>query len=198
MAVRKVVAVFGLSGVGKSTTVAKVVAAAEGLVASVNAGDLIGRGRPDGRGAEGLRLLGAEEILRNQELLVEELAVERMAPGPPVLLLDGHCVIDNGEELVPVPVGVVERLGVAAVVYLRGDAGVIRERRRWDGRRRRPDLDEARLSSQQESGLMACTSYAVELGLPMIVVTAAEYGLIVTLVEYLAREGMDTTEGGCG
>ena len=184
---RKVVAVFGLSGVGKSTTVAQVVAAADGLAASVNAGDLIARRRTGGRGADGLRVLGAGEILSNQELLVEEVAVERRALGAPVLLLDGHCVIDNGEELVPVPVGVVERLAVAAVVYLTADSAEMRARRRSDSSRKRPDLDAAELSRQQERGLAACTSYSVELGLPMMVVSAAEYRLIVTLVAHLAR-----------
>lgn len=186
---RKVVAVFGLSGVGKSTTVAKVEAEADGLVASVNAGDLIGRRLTGGRETDGLRLLSADEIRSNQELLVEELAVVRMAPGSPVLLLDGHCVIDNGRELVWIPVDVVERLGIAAVVYLTGDSGEIRARRRSDSSRERPDLDKDELARHQQSGLAACMSYSVELGLPMMVVSPAEYGLIVTLAAHVARAG---------
>ena len=186
---RKVVAVFGLSGVGKSTTVAKVVAAADGLVASVNAGDLIGRRLTGGRETDGLRLLSADKIRSNQELLVEELAVARMARGSPVLLLDGHCVIDNGRELIWVPVDIVERLGIAAVVYLTGDSGEIRARRRSDSSRKRPDLDEDELVRHQQSGLAACMSYSVELGLPMMVVSPAEYRLIVTLAAHVARAG---------
>ena len=185
---------FGLSGVGKSTTVAQVVSAADGLAESVNAGDLIGRQRRGVGGADRLRMLGAAEILSNQELLVEELAVERRVPGPPVLLLDGHCVVDNGAELVSIPVDVVKRLRMSAVVYLTAGSGEIRARRRLDASKGRPDVDEAELSRHQESGLAACTSYSVELGLPMMVVSAAEYGLIVTLVAYLARAGAGTGE----
>ena len=192
---RKVVAVFGLSGVGKSTMVERVVAAAEGLAAAVNAGELIGRRRP-GQG-DGLRLLSTGEIQGNQNLLVEEVAAERARPGPPVLLLDGHCVIDNGEELVPVPVGVIERLGVSAMVYVTADAGEIRARRLSDPGRKRPDLDEAELASHQATCLAVCTSYSVELGLPTIVVPVGEHGLVVTLVTYLARDGMGTTNLGC-
>lgn len=184
---RKVVGVFGLSGVGKSTTVAQVVSTAGGLAASVNAGDLIRRRRVAGRRAVDLRLLGVGEIRSNQELLVEEVAVEREVPGAPVLLLDGHCVIDNGEQLVPIPVGVVERLGLSAVVYLTADAREIRARRRSDAGRKRPDVDEAELATQLESGLAVCAGYAVELRLPLVVVSPAEYGLIVTLVDYLVR-----------
>lgn len=121
--------------------------------------------------------------------------VARDRSGPPVLLLDGHCVIDNGKELVPIPVDVVGRLGVAAVVYLTGFADKIRARRRSDSRRRRPDLDEAEVSRHQESGLAACASYSIRLGLPMMVVSAAEYELIVTLAAYVAGTGM--IEGNC-
>ena len=184
---RSAVAVFGLSGAGKSTTVAQVLSAAGGLAASVNAGELIRRQRPDSRVAEDLRLLGAGEIQSNQELLVEAVAVERKAAGPPVLLLDGHCVIDNGEELVAVPVDVIDRLELSAVVCLTAQSGEIRERRRLDSSRTRPDLDEGELSMHQESSLAVCASYSVDLGLPLLVVSAAEYGLIVALVEHLAR-----------
>ena len=75
-------------------------------------------------------------------------------------------MIDNGEELVSIPVGVLERLGVAAVVYLSADPGQIRARRQSDSTRRWPELDEAELSRLQEMGLAARSSYSVKLGCP--------------------------------
>lgn len=100
---KRVVAVFGLSGVGKSTLVQGVVARLPGLVASVNAGELIRRNRRLPTSSDDLRLLQPEEIRANQDVLVRELDKERQRDGAPVLLLDGHCVIDNGRALVKYP-----------------------------------------------------------------------------------------------
>lgn len=184
LGMKRVVAVFGLSGVGKSTTVSRVVTAADGVATSINAGDLIRRRRSGG--AQELRQLSAGEIQSNQELLIKEVAAERTRPGPPILLLDGHCVIDNGEELVRIPVGVIERLGLSAIVYLTADACEIRERRRLDSGRTRPDLDTVEVARHQEVGLAACTSYSVELELPTMVVSAAEHELVAMMVGWLA------------
>ena len=117
MGMTKVIAVFGLSGVGKSTTVRQTVSASGGLAAARNAGDLIHRRLRDHGSAEMLRLLPAEQIQRNQEFLIEELASVRTTVGARVLLLDGHCVIDNGEQLIPKPIAVIKRLDLAAAMY---------------------------------------------------------------------------------
>ena len=179
------VAVFGLSGVGKSTE--RVVLEAGGLARSVNAGELSRRRRRDADHADSLRVLAAEEIQHNQELLVSEFAAERAKGGSPVLLLDGHCVVDIGERLVTVSVDVIEQLDLAALVFVHARLSVIAERRMKDSHRARPRRGEVKLSRQQEAGLVACTSYAVGLGLPLAVVTAEQYAVVVSLVDLLAR-----------
>ena len=57
MGVTKVIAVFGLSGVGKSTILKRVVAESGGLATVVNAGVLIGRQTLNDKSSEALRLL---------------------------------------------------------------------------------------------------------------------------------------------
>lgn len=49
----------------------------------------------------------------------------------------------------------------------------------------RPD----ELAEQQEWSLKACTTYSVELGLPLVVVTADAEALVATMVEYVATLG---------
>ena len=183
MGVTKVIAVFGLSGVGKSATVRRVVSESRGLAATVNAGQLIRRRHGDDHTPETLRLLPAEEIRRNQELLVEELARARSTGGAPVLLLDGHCLIDNGEQLVPIPIEVIERLDLAALVFVQEGAAEIRARRLADSKRARPNLPSADLARHQQCALAVCHGYASRLGLPLTVVTAQQWPSILRLVE---------------
>lgn len=179
----QVIAVFGLSGVGKSTTVQRVVTASGGAAAAVNAGDLIRQRLRDQRSTEMLRFLPAEQIQRNQEFLIEELASVRTTVSAPVLLLDGHCVIDNGEQLVPIPIKVIKRLDLAALVFVQGEAVDIRARRLADGGRSRPILSSAELAKQQKCALAVCASYASGLGLRLTVVTAEQWRSVMRVIE---------------
>lgn len=182
----RAIAVFGLSGVGKSTVVERVVSASGGLARSVNAGELIHLRRGDVIGSRSLRSLTAEEILCNQELLVAEFAKERTKGEAPVLLLDGHCVVDNGERLVTVPSDVIERLDLSAAVFIQASPMAIAKRRSDDCRRARPYRSSATLRDQQEAGLSACMSYTIRLGLPLAVVTVDHAAILVSLVKHLA------------
>ena len=182
----RAIGVFGLSGVGKSTVVKRVVSESGRLARSVNAGELIRRRRGEVEGGRNLRLLTAEEILSNQELLVAEFAEERSKGEAPVLLLDGHCVVDNGERLVTVPPYVIEQLYLSALVFIQASPEAIAKRRSDDGRRARPCHSNTTLRDQQEAGLSACTSYAIRLGLPLAVVTVDHAAIFVSLVKHLA------------
>ena len=186
MGLTKVIAVFGLSGVGKSTTLKRVVAESGGLATVVNAGVLIRRQTLNDESSEALRLLPTEDIQRNQEILVEELARERTAIGAHVLLLDGHCVIDNGDQLVPIPVEIIEQLDLAALVFVQEEAREIRARRLGDEKRMRPDLSPAEIAKQQNQALEICDSYASELGLSLTVVTTEQWQSVARLVEDVA------------
>ena len=187
MEITKVIAVFGLSGVGKSTTLERVVAESEGLATVVNAGVLIRRQMLNDESGETLRLLPAEDIQHNQEILVEELARERSTINAQVLLLDGHCVIDNGDRLVPIPVEIIERLNLAALVFVQDEAGKIRARRLTDEKRTRPDLSPTELAKQQEQALEICASYASELGLPLTIVTTKQWRSVARVIDEVAN-----------
>ena len=192
MGIARVIAVFGLSGVGKSTTLQRVVAESGGLAAVVNAGTLIGRRTLSNRLGETLRLLPAERIQHNQEILIEELARERTTVGAQVLLLDGHCVIDNGDQLVPIPIEIIERLDLAALVFLQEGAEKIRARRLSDEKRTRPDLSSTELDKQQRHALDVCSGYASELGLPISIVNSGQWQSVARVVdEVVASTGSE-------
>ena len=186
MGIAKVIAVFGLSGVGKSTILQRVMAESGGLAAVVNAGDLIGRRTLNNKSGETLRLLPAEDIQHNQEILVDELARERTTIGTQVLLLDGHCVIYNGDQLVPIPIEIIERLELAVLVFLQEEAEKIRARRLSDEKRTRPDLSSTELDKQQRHALDVCRSYESQLGLPLVIVTSGQWQSIARVVDEVA------------
>lgn len=186
MGIAKVIAVFGLSGVGKSTTLQQVVAESGGLAIVMNAGALIGRRKQNKGSDENLRLLPTKEIQHNQEILIEELARERKSIGAQVLLLDGHCVIDNGDRLVPIPIEVIKKLDLAALVFVQEEVERIRERRLRDEKRSRPNLSVAELAKQQKKALEVCSVYASVLGLPLTIVTVEQWQLIAELVDEIA------------
>ncbi len=187
MGVAKVIGVFGLSGVGKSTTLQRVANESEGLATVVNAGALIGRRALNNGSGEALRLLPTEDIHHNQEILVEELARERTIVGVEVILLDGHCVVDNGDQLIPVPVEIIERLNLSALVFVQDETEKIRTRRQWDEKRKRPDLSSTELAIQQRRALEVCSSYASELKLSLTIVTTEQWHSVVRVVNEVVQ-----------
>ena len=189
MGVAKVIGVFGLSGVGKSTTLQRVVNESEGLATVVNAGSLIGRRALNNGLGETLRLLPTEDILHNQEILVEELARERAIVGIEVILLDGHCVVDNGDQLVPIPVEIIERLNLSALVFVQEETEKIRTRRLRDEKRKRPDLSSTELTMQQRRALEVCSSYASELELSLTIITTDQWQSVARVVYEVAKSG---------
>src|ERR1700753_345358 len=93
----KVVAVFGLSGVGKSWMISRYVAAEN--IAHIQASQLMRDASTAGVGkpvtSESLRR-GA--VLDNQSLLTEAFAKVLAEEARPIIF-DGHCLIDAGEHL---------------------------------------------------------------------------------------------------
>lgn len=175
----KTVAVFGLSGVGKSFLISRTLEDSACRIASTHAGTLIGIGR--GASSDELRLLPKERILANQEILVQQLAAfvfENMSAD--CVLLDGHCVVDNGRCLVGIPVEVIDRLHLSLVVYVREEPETIYQRRKIDLTRDRPEVLTDQLAMQQDAALEICREYERELDVPLLILSASDHSVLAS------------------
>jgi adenylate kinase len=156
------VCVFGVSGVGKTTLIGqfvqnhknwRVMSAAELLA------QLLGQER------DALRRLNRPEIESNQVLLAEEISRHYLAEADANWLLDAHSVINNGRELIPVPVSVVARINPGRLLFLFDEAADIGRRRTSDNHRARPRLGSLRIAEEQRVAWLSCIDYAQELNI---------------------------------
>jgi adenylate kinase len=159
-----VVAVFGISGVGK-TTACKAFVKRNPEVVYVSASDVLGKlGRV---GGERLTRLSKEEVLENQALLEEGLPKVVSCFEGRTLLLDAQNVIDNGVELIELPSTTLRALHPRGMILLEADAADVYQRRIRDVRSR-PARTCAEIRSQIQLIHLVTTRYADELKIPIV------------------------------
>lgn len=183
-----IIAVFGLSGVGKSTLINQVINTKPSLAVSANAGALIQQGRSDAIEKEALRKLPFDEISRNQLFLIKELQRFSAKVNQPAILLDGHCIIDNDHELVPIPSNIIARLELSAIVFVWETAGTIVRRRSDDPSRKRPLLSAHEIARHQKFALDTCLRYGKELDVPVVVFSTSCIDALITLLIDLTQK----------
>ena len=168
VAVRQVTALFGLSGVGKTTLARRVADACPEFI-HAEGGALLASALHLER--DQLRLSPPETIRRNQQILVQAFdALRQQHPGRPVLF-EGHLIIDNGMTLVEVPVEVVRALRPEILIWVFDDPSVI-AKRRSESSRVRPARPAHELASQQTRGEHLCREYALKLEIDFVRVHA--------------------------
>lgn len=169
-----IIAVFGLSGVGKSWLIGRCVA--HFPVLHVQASQLLREAKAV---LSGERVTSEElrkgAVLDNQTLLIQAFARLRETAAEPIVF-DGHCVVDNGDQLLEIPTEVIAGLAVSHLVFVEGSAKGIIERRQNDAARVRSARSEAELSHHQQRAKAVCKVYSGSLGLPLTVVTADDEG----------------------
>jgi len=180
-----VVAVFGISGVGKSWLVSRL-AERRGM-RHVQAGELL---RLEKEKIEG-RSTSAEElrkgaVLDNQTLLLRAFE-KACAAEPRDVLFDGHSVVDTDTGLVEVPVSVIKGLGPKGIVFVSSEPREIAARRFADSSRMRPQRSINELAAQQEVALRVCKNYSLSLNISCFIVASGDLegldqavGLILT------------------
>ena len=171
-----VVALLGISGVGKSTVLNKLA----GTIAfqHVQASTII----KSARDAQVATQLGVDELRSldiddNQALLISGFAAAR-DPAAPVVVLDGHSVIDTPQGLICIPPIIFAQLGVSLFVFLADDAAAIADRRRQDQTRRRPTRTSDELERHQNEALRNTFAAARLLNAPLMVFSPTQVDAI--------------------
>lgn len=157
--------VFGVSGVGKTTACADF-AARYPRVAHFSASDLLRSAT--GKSSESLRTGSGDQIRANQKLVASELRRRVVGRAIDVVLVDAHSVIDNGKDLVRVPLATIESLNPAALVLLEAPAKVVKARRRNQGCHALANQSLARISAQLKATRESVLEYSQALNLPVV------------------------------
>ena len=134
--------------------------------------------------SESLRTAPKARIQDNQKLAVKKIDAIRAQHPRSNVVLDAHCVIDNGQELVRVPEAAIEELRPTALLCIWDDAVRIHERRRLENDRMRPERSVLQLQDYQNEVIQTCKEYRTRLGLELVCVRAGDGE---ALQRYLAR-----------
>ena len=123
---------------------------------------------------ESLRTGPKERIENNQRLAAQKINSVREREFRRDILLDAHCIIDNGYELVRVPVGAIQNLNPTALVYIWDEVQRIHDKRRLDRVRVRPERTVQQLRVYQQAVIETCEDYHAQLGIQLACVRAGD------------------------
>lgn len=174
---QKVVALTGISGVGKTTFLKEI--AKRVSFQHVTGGSLIAAARqaiPDCR--DDMRFADLDQ---NQRLLTDGFAIAR-DPEIGLVIMDGHVVIDNGEKLTELPSTVFRALGTSLIVHLEADPAWIAANRSRDTSRLRPKYAPETLDRHQSTSRNHAASIAHELHIGFHIVTHSDVGQFAALL----------------
>jgi len=157
----RIFAVFGLSGVGKTTMCAAVAERIQPAALHVQVGKLLGSilNEPS---TEALRTASSDDVLQNQMLLPAAMA-DMLAHHPGRhAIFDGHSLIDTGKSIVIVPANVITAMRPSGIAFIYDDPKAIHDRRKTDTTRKRPLPLISEISEQQNLARAAAEQYATE------------------------------------
>jgi adenylate kinase len=175
-----VVAVVGVSGVGKSALLREIATNVE--FQHLSAGALIGEGRNAvGASRVGQDDLRAANIDDNQILLVHGFQ-EARDPNAHLVVIDGHTIIDTPSGLVRIAPHVFECLNVSQFVFLADEPEAIRQRRLSDGTRQRPARTAEELGEHQAQALLCAFDAALRLDVPLSVFSTKQLAALTALL----------------
>jgi len=124
--------------------------------------------------AEALRTAGRGRIESNQRLVVRKIEAVRARHPSCNVALDAHCVIDNGQELVRVPVAAIKGLQPASLICIWDEAIRIHKRRLLEANKIRPERSAQQLDEYQRAVILTCEEYSESLGLDLTCVRAGD------------------------
>ena len=158
------IAIFGISGVGKSTIIKEFITHAPSW-RHLQAGQLI-KSELKHIGHDKLRLEGNEAILKNQYLMIKafwrEVNIQKLTK----IIFDGHSIIDTGIEILRIPADVIKALKPTKLLFIKVEPKIILDRRSKDTSRNRPLLSIQEIGVQQNIALEQFKFYTEEFKLP--------------------------------
>ncbi len=164
---REVIALVGLSGIGKSTLLKD--ARRKITFQHLQASELI-KEEKQRRLNKSIEhdLLREGDIDENQALLIT--AFMRRASTEGVVVLDGHTLIDTPHGLVEISPSVFSAIGISRFVVLVDDAEKIMLRRLSDTLRTRPLRSLQEIADHQERSVLSAYRAALTLSAPLVIV----------------------------
>lgn len=163
---QEIVAFTGLSGVGKTTFLRRL--AEHVTFQHLTGGSLVATARkvsPYERDA-----MRNADLAENQRLLIEGFTLAR-DPVAPLVIMDGHVVIDGSAGLQKLSPDVFRALAITKLVHLEAEPERISANRTGDNSRTRPAHDLETLSQHQESSRSHAESVAATLDIEFFIVT---------------------------
>jgi adenylate kinase len=156
----RLVAVFGISGVGKTTLISHFVREHQGWRVLSASGLLAQMTQID---SDELRRYDRANIETNQFSLASAIQQKRATAPELNWLLDAHSVIDNDQELIAVPTQVIKQINPDSLIFVQDDPEKILRRRISDRDRRRALPSSARVEEEQTLALQTCLAYSSDL-----------------------------------
>lgn len=178
---QKIIALVGLSGVGKTTSLRSFGQdlSFQHLQASALIRDQIKQQSEAALSADALRLGDIDE---NQRLLVVGFhAVHRSELD--LIVLDGHTVIDTPNGLTEISSSVFSDIGVTEFVFIAEEPSIIFERRLNDVSRSRPVRSAEELRTHQEVALLTAFKSALTLQKPLTILFGSEISKLRSILQ---------------
>jgi adenylate kinase len=187
---RHVVAITGLSGVGKSTLLRKLASTVS--FQHLQASALIREARRSDQQSLTLDQLRSVDIDENQELLANGFtrAVNR---GAGLIVLDAHTAIELDDKLVLIGTNVFGAIGISSMIFLVDDCAEIIKRRLNDKERQRPIKSLEKLRSTQNQSLQHTEEICRVLGIPISVFSSNDHSAVAKLL--LSYVGISSVDG---
>ncbi len=183
-----VVAVFGISGVGKSTLIRSAISSCGVDADHVQASALLESTLPTSPSREELRKSSGKRILKNQNALANAFQAYLRNCRASVIVFDGHSVIDNGDELVEVPVETIRALRPDQLIFVADKAENILARRDADKSRIRPSGDTQRARETQDQATKVCQLYSQSLSTPLEIIQPTDQEVLVAKIRQAAAQ----------
>ncbi len=181
----RVVAVLGISGVGKTTMVSAFTQGhpwvhsirASALLKEVAAVDDV----------EILRTASAADIRANQDRLALAFSELRRRHPDHHIIFEGHSLIDNDEGVVVVPTTTFVKLSPDLIIFLEDSADAILTRRLADAGRIRPRRSTEEISAHQQAAKEAALCYSAALAIPHVIIQSGDAAAFEAALEALGE-----------
>ena len=163
--------VIGLSGVGKTSMIQRFVEENPDYL-HLEASKLIKQATGI-HTLEQIRLLPRNKIIKNQDVLTKELSKYKNLFDR--IILDGHLLINNNQELIPIPLDTIREISPNSMILVEGNANDILLHRKNDLHKTRPNQLLAEIEEEQLELQKIAVKYCDELKTKLDIVNFEDY-----------------------